>query len=558
MSINSKNGENPKISVLMPVYKTPESYLKEAIESILNQTFTDFEFLILDDCPEQSVERIVKFYRDERIKYYKNEKNLGISASRNRLMDLAKGEYLAVMDHDDIALPERLAKEIAFLEAHSDVGVVGTWYERFPNKKVKKKYVINSQIERDLMSNCSILHPSAMIRKSVLLENNIRYEAEFSPAEDYMLWVRLIGKTKFANIPEVLLKYRDYAGNTSKIQAEKMKSARNKVHKILEENQPQMLQENWSRQKISFCGIPLITRRQRGCCFKYKCFGLVERSVQEPIMTFDAGNLPIYIINFNRLSYLQQMIAVLEKYGLRNIHIIDNVSTYPPMVEYLKQTPYKVHYMKKNYGHMVFFWDDEFKNVRENEYYVLTDPDVIAAENCPADFMDRFYQILQQYPKVNKVGFSLKTDDIHGSKKAKELLVKWEGLYYKHRLNRFEPYLYDSSIDTTFAMYRPHKDWKTDDFYKAIRIGAPYEARHLPWYKDLSDLSDEDKFYNQADCGSGNWNSFAGLERIRECLISKTVEHWWEYVFSVKSSYRRIIVRVLGVKLTFDKEMRGD
>ena len=279
MSINSKNGENPKISVLMPVYKTPESYLKEAIESILNQTFTDFEFLILDDCPEQSVERIVKFYRDERIKYYKNEKNLGISASRNRLMDLAKGEYLAVMDHDDIALPERLAKEIAFLEAHSDVGVVGTWYERFPNKKVKKKYVINSQIERDLMSNCSILHPSAMIRKSVLLENNIRYEAEFSPAEDYMLWVRLIGKTKFANIPKVLLKYRDYAGNTSKI---------------------------------------------------------------------------------------------------------------------------------------------------------------------------------------------------------------------------------------------------------------------------------------QADCGSGNWNSFAGLERIRECLISKTVEHWWEYVFSVKSSYRRIIVRVLGVKFTFDKEMRGD
>ena len=82
---------------------------------------------------------------------------------------------------------------------------------------------------------------------------------------------------------------------------------------------------------------------------------------------------------------------MLEKYGLRNIHIIDNASTYPPMLEYLKQTPYTVHYMQRNQGHMVFFSDDEFKSVRENEYYVLTDPDIIAIEDCPSDFMDYFY-----------------------------------------------------------------------------------------------------------------------------------------------------------------------
>ena len=91
----------PKVSVLMPIYKTNEKYLKEAISSILNQSYTDFEFLILDDCPEDTREEIVKSFKDKRIKYFKNERNLGITPSRNKLIDMAKGEYLAVFDHDD-------------------------------------------------------------------------------------------------------------------------------------------------------------------------------------------------------------------------------------------------------------------------------------------------------------------------------------------------------------------------------------------------------------------------------------------------------------------------
>ena len=88
----------PKVSVLMPVYKTNEKYLREAIESILNQTYKDFEFLILDDCPNDTRESIVKSYNDERIKYFKNEKNLGISGARNKLIDLSSGEYLAIIN----------------------------------------------------------------------------------------------------------------------------------------------------------------------------------------------------------------------------------------------------------------------------------------------------------------------------------------------------------------------------------------------------------------------------------------------------------------------------
>lgn len=224
----------PKVSVCLAVYKTNPEYLRECIESILNQIYSDFEFLIIDDCPENTeCEQIIKSYNDNRIKYYRNEKNLGISQARNRLLDLAQGEYIAVMDHDDISLPTRFEKQVAYLDAHPECGVVSCWYERFPNLKVKKKPENNKQIINALRNSCPILHPASMLRKDVLIKNNIHYEKEFSPSEDYALWCRLIGKTEFYNIQEVLFKYRDHTSNESKKNGQKMKMATDKIRKLL-------------------------------------------------------------------------------------------------------------------------------------------------------------------------------------------------------------------------------------------------------------------------------------------------------------------------------------
>ncbi len=546
----------PKVSVLMPVYKTNPEYLRAAINSILEQTFKDYEFLIVDDCSEDdNLKHLLAEYAktDARIKYYVNKQNLGISQTRNHLLSLAKGQYIAVMDHDDVSLPERLAKEVKFLDDNPEVGVVGCWYEKFPKYKLKKRYIVDCQIKKSLMSVCAVLHPSAMIRKSVLDTNNIRYEEKFSPAEDYALWVRLINKTKFANLPEVLFKYRDYDSNTSKRQADKMKQAQQKIYDVLKTDYPEYWQAAHSEQTIGFCKIPLLSKSICGCKSEYKLFNLFKIKNNEPVDAHDCTQLPIYIISFNRLSYLKSIIAVLEKYGLKNIHIIDNVSTYPPMLQYLKQTPYTVHYMPKNYGHKVFFEAEEFKSVRENEYYVLTDPDVIPVKECPADFMNLFYRLLQQYPKVNKVGFSLKLDDLPDCYMLKKLTIRWERQFYKKALNWFKPVFYKSSLDTTFAMYRPQKKRHSYDFFSAIRVGAPYEARHLPWYKDLSQLTEEDEFYNQLDCGSGNWNSADAAKKIEEQLFSKGVEHWYEHLFSYKESSQKRILRIAGIKLSLHK-----
>lgn len=215
----------PKVSVLMPVYKTPENYLRAAIESILNQTFTDFELLIVDDCPQERRDEVIKSYQDPRIKYYQNEVNLGISEARNRLIELASGEYLAIFDHDDISLPTRLEKQVAFLDQHPDYGVVSCQSKSLITDKPIVHCCSNEEIKLELMLHCVLMHPATMLRKSVLEKNSIRYEAVYSPAEDYALFCRLVPYTKFCNLDEVLFLYRDHEGNTTHLQHRRMKLA---------------------------------------------------------------------------------------------------------------------------------------------------------------------------------------------------------------------------------------------------------------------------------------------------------------------------------------------
>ncbi len=237
----------PKVSVLMPVYNTKERYLRDAIDSILAQTFSDFELLIINDASTQKhVEAVVLSYNDPRIKYKVNEANVGITHTRNKLLEWAAGEYLAVMDHDDISLPIRFMRQVEHLDANPDVGVVSSNYEKFSKKErssKKKKRFINSLIEDydirlSLMRTCALIHPASMLRKSVLIDNNIRYENEFTPAEDYALWCRLIPHTKFYNIPEVLFRYRCHSNNTSRVQKNKIKRATMAIYAFVEQENP--------------------------------------------------------------------------------------------------------------------------------------------------------------------------------------------------------------------------------------------------------------------------------------------------------------------------------
>ena len=220
MDINLKNMNNdlPKISVLLPVYNTNEKHLRECIESILNQTFTDFELIILNDASTIDLDYIINSYNDERIKYYKNNTNLGITKSRNKLLELAQGKYVAVADHDDISMPERLEKEYNFLENNPDISLVSGWIESFNEKTGKTRIWKNRQKLRyiDIFRGCGLMHPACMWRRCDFEKYNLKYEEGYFGAQDYALFAKAIRYLNIANLKEILLKYRQHNRNASK------------------------------------------------------------------------------------------------------------------------------------------------------------------------------------------------------------------------------------------------------------------------------------------------------------------------------------------------------
>lgn len=225
----------PRVSVMMPVYNTEESFLREAIDSILSQTFGDFEFLVINDGSTNNAEEVILSYKDDRIKYIKNDLNLGLIKTLNKGLDLAQGEYIARMDSDDISLPERFAKQVKFLDENQDIQVLGSWYEWFPKRKLQKSAINDKDIKECLIVQSNSLgHPTVMLRKSFIDNFGVRYDENCPYVEDYALWLSLIDKANFANFPEVLLKYRIHGNSVCK--TNKRNQILN-VYKLMAQNQ---------------------------------------------------------------------------------------------------------------------------------------------------------------------------------------------------------------------------------------------------------------------------------------------------------------------------------
>ena len=197
----------PFISVLLPVYNC-EKYIFEAVESILNQTYTHFELLIIDDCSTDATLQICKSFQDDRIVIIEKEKNSGYTNSLNYGISIAKGKYIARMDGDDISLPERFKKQVTFLEANEDVVLCGTWLGIIGSTNVIKLPENHTDIKLGLLKGNCMAHPSVMIKKQILNELYVVYDILKEPAEDYDLWVRLLAIGKLHNLKEVLLNYR--------------------------------------------------------------------------------------------------------------------------------------------------------------------------------------------------------------------------------------------------------------------------------------------------------------------------------------------------------------
>ena len=222
----------PKISVVMSVYNG-RRFLRQAVDSVLAQTFPDFEFIIIDDGSTDATAVILGSFDDPRIVVLRNNVNIGLTSSLNCGFDAAKGEFIARFDADDIALPERLEKQAAFLDANQEIGILGSCC-----RLIDAKGLVRGQAEAPLsdiairwrgLTGNPFFHPSVMIRRSLIERHGLRYDETFATAQDYELWLRLLEHTKGANLEDRLVSLRRHGDSVSRRRKNRQSADHDKI-----------------------------------------------------------------------------------------------------------------------------------------------------------------------------------------------------------------------------------------------------------------------------------------------------------------------------------------
>ena len=233
-------------------------------------------------------------------------------------------------------------------------------------------------------------------------------------------------------------------------------------------------------------------------------------------MRFDPAGCPIFVISRDRLSPLRALVSWLELAGHERIIVVDNASTYEPLLDYFTDFSHQLIRLDANVGPRAV-WDCELLiRIGHDGPFVVTDADVIPDETCPLDAVDHFAELLFRYSDVDKVGFGLRIDDLPASYQFRHEAIDWERQFW---VDELEPGVFRADIDTTFALYRPRTGRET---LRALRTGAPYVARHLGWYGDSQHLTEEEQYYrDHAQPGVSNWD----VDALPQVLIEAIEGH---------------------------------
>lgn len=256
---------------------------------------------------------------------------------------------------------------------------------------------------------------------------------------------------------------------------------------------------------LIFLGIKSSVKRMTNY-IKLKSLKLFFNSFNKTVIGQNKNHksIPIIIISFNQLLYLKQLIDFLKNNNHDNIIILDNNSTYPPLLNYFTEieSSVKIYRLTQNYGHLAFWKNKEIFKKYSKGYHIITDPDILPVKECPNDFVSYFKRKLDENYQITKVGFSLKIDDLEESNLNKNKIINWESKFYVTK-DKEGDFLAD--IDTTFAIYRPYYKYKHSNFYDAIRVKFPYQALHGGWYIDHNNLTEEQEYYFKHCNTSSSW-----------------------------------------------------
>jgi hypothetical protein len=222
--------------------------------------------------------------------------------------------------------------------------------------------------------------------------------------------------------------------------------------------------------------------------------------------------VPIFIVCRDKISALAQLVEWLEHHGYERLVLVDNASTYPPLLDYFQQSPHDVVRLADNLGPHDSIWSTGLRDrYAGGSYYVVTDSDVVPDSGCPGDAVGYFHWGLCRFPSFAKAGFGLRIDDLPEHYDLAASVRGWENRFWTRR---FSGNLYSAPIDTTFALYRPDSAF---ELRPAIRTGKPYVARHQPWYLNSENLTEEERYYRaHCDPRVAHWDLNLNRDEIPE------------------------------------------
>jgi len=227
-----------------------------------------------------------------------------------------------------------------------------------------------------------------------------------------------------------------------------------------------------------------------------------KKSIIKYNKNINVYDIPIIINNRNRLLFLREQLNWFEKNKFNNIIILDNQSTYLPLIEFYEKIKYQVIRFNKNYGYLSL-WISPLKHKFINNFYIYTDPDIVPISECPGDVINYFYKNLIKFNDIDKIGFGLKIDDINIDNK--DFIIKNENKFWTNKYK--DTNFYIAPIDTTFALYKPYRFGGY--WLNSLRSDFPYLANHLPWYLNTNDF-ENDYYLKDIDYKSSFYQNLRG------------------------------------------------
>ncbi|MBR0342978.1 MAG: glycosyltransferase family 2 protein [Oscillospiraceae bacterium] len=298
------------VSVVMPVYNG-EAFLHEAIDSILCQNYCDYEFIIIDDGSNDGTEQIIRSYTDKRIIYLRNDVNLGVALSLNRGIDQSKGKYIARMDADDKARPERLGIQVEYMECHPKIDVLATSSKSFNRSGVLFEGHTSTDeevLKLDNLFSCGLCHPTVMMRKETLDRLHLRYDDTFDKVEDYELWSRMISLgCMIKSIDIILLDHRLHENQVTTVYSHDMIEKLDRIHKRTLDS----IGIDYTTEELaSLCAYGTLGRTDRIVNYKVLC-GLLQKILHSG--KYDPVRMKKYCKGFAYQVLKDKTISITDK-----------------------------------------------------------------------------------------------------------------------------------------------------------------------------------------------------------------------------------------------------